>query len=399
MTFHPTSHLNKHGYFSVGNQKMYSKLDAIRLSNSTGEKVQWHYNDEVFGKQDWTTEPEKDIKTMYRERAQAIRDRFDYVVVMFSGGSDSTTVLDSFIDNGIPVDEVFMHQWIKYQPEGADSYMNAEITYSAIPYLKRKLPTAWNTKVRLHDPSDYALACLNDRDFVASAWRGMNNIQNLQMISLHHDLHRRFPEYVKLTQAGKSIVFVWGEAKPRIHYDLEKNKYFLQLEDHYAHAPQPRDQEENDPFCQHEQFYDDPLHPEIKIKQCHLLLKTLKQIKHRKDIFQEVKDTEESRLEARLWASPAETWHEGKLYFLDRNAFNCTIYPDWNFLTYHQDKKPARVVHLAHSWIERHDPVAAKNFFLEFVKAHRDLGEEWLNHRGGVMLNGIKRLTIPYYLE
>jgi hypothetical protein len=363
---------------------------------STGEKLQWHYNDEVFAKQDWTTEPEKDIRAMYRERAQAIRDRFDYVVVMFSGGSDSTTVLDSFIDNGIPVDEIFMHQWIKYQPEGADSYMNAEITYSALPYLKHKLPPAWNTNVRLYDPSDYALTCLNDNEFVASSWQGMNNVQNLQQISLHHNLENRFPEYVKLKEQGKSIVFVWGEAKPHVTYDLEKNKHYFYFEDHYAHAPQPRDQELNNPFCQHEQFYDDPAHPEIKIKQAHLILNVLKQITHRSDIFCRYNG---NTLERKFRAIGGGTYHNDQYYELDRNAFNCAIYPDWNFLTYHQDKKPSRVIAPQHAWIERHDPVAAKHFFLEFVKAHKELPEEWTKGRGAIMYNGLKRLQIPYYLE
>jgi hypothetical protein len=400
MIFHPTSHLNKHGYFSVGKQNLYSKLDAINLSISTGEKVQWHYNDEVFSKQDWTVEPEKDIRTMYCERAQAIRDQFDYVVVMFSGGSDSTTVLDSFIDNNIPVDEIFMHQWIKYQPEGVDSYMNTEITYSALPYLKRKLPTAWNTNIRLYDPSDYALACLNDRDFVESCWRGMNNTQNLQMISLHHNLHRRFPEYVKLINEGKRVVFVWGEAKPHIRYDLEKNKHYFCFEDHYAHEPQPRDQEQNDPFCQHEQFFDDPSYPEIKVKQAHLVLNVLKQIKHRTDIFIARTNADNNPTHTDNYRTIcAETYHNNQYYFLDRNAFNCAIYPDWNFLTYHQDKRPGRVIHPAHAWIERHAPAAAKNFFLGFVKSHKDLGEEWLRYSGSLMHKGIKRLTIPYYLE
>jgi hypothetical protein len=397
MTFHPNSHLNKFGYFSVGNQNLYSKLDAINLSISTGEKVQWHFNDEVFSKQGWTMEPEKDIRTMYRERAQAIRDRFDYVVVMFSGGSDSTTVLDSFIDNGILVDEVFMHQWIKYQPEGVDSYLNTEITYSALPYLKRKLPTAWNTRVRLYDPSDYALACLNDDDFVESSWRGMNNVHNLQQISLHHNIENRFPEYLRLREQGKRIVFVWGEAKPHIDYDLEKNKHYFWFQDHYAQAPQPRDQELNDSFCQHEHFFNDPLHPEIKVKQAHLVLKVLKQITHRTDIFYRNDDKSPERT---FRSSVGHTYHNGEYYGLDRNALNCAMYPDWNFLTYHQDKRPGRVVHQSHAWIERHDPIATKKFFLGFVKAHKNLGEEWVRwYLDGVKFKGIKRLSIPYYLE
>lgn len=391
--FHPSGHLNKHGYFSVGDQNLYSKLDAIQLSVATGQPVQWHYNDEVFSKQDWTVEPEKDIRTMYRERAQAIRDKFDYVVVMFSGGSDSTTVLDSFIDNNIPVDEVFMHQWIKYQPEGVDSYMNAEITYSALPYLKLKLPTAWNTNVRLYDPSDYALACLNDADFRERSYREVNNIHNLQWISVHHNLHRRFPEYLKLIDQGKRIVFVWGEAKPHINYDLEKNKHYFYFEDHYAHAPQPRDQELNDPYCQHEQFYDDPLHPEIKVKQSHLVLNVLKQIQHRSDIF-----IRRDSLDRHYRTTGSGTYHNGQYYDLDRNAFNSTIYPDWNFLTYHQDKQPGRLIHPAHAWIEQHDPVAARKWIAGYINTYSQLPDDWTKWYGGLK-NGIKRLQIPYYLE
>jgi hypothetical protein len=390
MIFHPNSHLNKHGYFSVGNKNLYSKLDAINLSATTGQPVQWHFNDEVFSKQDWTVEPEKDIRTMYRERAQAIRDKFDYVIVMFSGGADSTTVLDSFIDNNIPVDEIFMDQCGKYLPVDGNSN-GAEIEYAALPYLKRKLPTAWNTHVRLYDPSDYLLEHLRDSDFRQRSYREVNNVHNLCMISIHYDMHHRFPEYQKLIEQGKRLVFVWGEAKPHIRYDLEKNKHFFVFQDHYAHAPQPSDQELNDPFCQHEQFFDDPEHPEIKVKQAHLILNVLKQVSHRSDIFY---NHEEEKRMVRL---SAETYYNNQKYGLDRNAFNCTIYPDWNFLTYHQDKI-GRLVHPNHSWMEQCEPVAAKKWFAGYINAFGKIPEEWTKHRGGLK-SGIKRLEIPYYLE
>jgi len=390
--FHTNSHLNKHGFFEVGKEKFYSKLDAIKHSIATGQEVTWNFNNTVFSKQDWTSEPEKDIRTMYRERAQAIRDQFDYVVVMFSGGSDSTTVLDSFIDNNIPVDEIVMNQWVKYQPDREKSFMNAEIEYAALPYLKRKLPTAWNTNVRLHDISDHILACLRDPDFRERSYREVNNVHNLSMISIHYDLQNRFPEYLKLREQGKSIVFVWGEAKPKIYYDLEKNKHYFIFQDHYAHAPQPRDQELNDPFCHHEQFYDDPAHPEIKIKQCHLILNVLKQITHRTDIF--------CAHNCKITACPAETHHNGKMYSLHRNAFNYAIYPDWNVLTYHQDKQAGggRVIHPAHTWIEHSDPVASKKWIAGYINTYSCLPDEWTKYYGGLQ-HGIKRLEIPYYLE
>jgi hypothetical protein len=393
LKFHPNSHLNKHGYYSVGDKPFYSKLEAIEHSISVNDKVCWHFNDAVFSEQNWTQEPSQDIKSMYKQRAQSIRDQFDYVVVMFSGGADSTTVLDSFIDNNIPVDEIYINYWTKYQPEKENSFMNAEITYSALPYLKKKLPTAWNTHVRLYDPSDFMLTCLQDAEFRERSYYEVNTVHNLQMISIHYNLHRRFDEYKQIIDQGKRLAFVWGEAKPKIQYDVDKQKHYFYFEDHYAHAPQPRDQAQNDSACNHEQFFDDPAYPEIKIKQCHLILNTLKQISHRKDIFFLREETGSN-----CRGISAETYFENQLYVLDRNAFNFAIYPEWNFLTYHQDKTKARLLHPAHAWVEQIEPDAARAWFNGYIKKYGHLPKEWTAYYGNLKY-GLKRIKIPYYLE
>lgn len=393
LPFHPDSHLNKHGFYSVGDKFFYSKLEAIEHSMLANCEVKWHYNDSVFSKQDWTQEPDQDIRSMYKQRAQSIRDQFDHVVVMFSGGADSTTVLDSFIDNNIPVDEVFMNYWIKHNPGKENSFMNAEITHAALPYLKRKLPSHWNTHVRLYDPSDFMLTCLRDAEFRERSYYEVNTVHNLQMISIHYNLHNRFDEYKKIIDSGKRLVFVWGEAKPRVYYDQETNRHFFYFEDHYAHAPQPRDQALNDPACNHEQFFDDPAHPEIKVKQCHLILNTLKQISHRKDIFSPAEEIKRNRR-----GITAETYFENQRYVLDRNAFNFVIYPDWNFLTYHQDKTKTTLLHPAHAWIETVEPAAARAWFAGYIKKYGGLPKEWTTWYGSLK-DGVKRIKIPYYLE
>lgn len=59
-----------------------------------------------FDSVDWQTEPLESMKELSKQRAQHIRDTYDYIILYHSGGSDSTTVLNSFLDNNIFIDEI-----------------------------------------------------------------------------------------------------------------------------------------------------------------------------------------------------------------------------------------------------------------------------------------------------
>lgn len=55
---------------------------------------------------DWKTEPTESWKDLLKQRAQQLRDSYDHIVLHFSGGSDSTTVLNAFTENNIHLDEI-----------------------------------------------------------------------------------------------------------------------------------------------------------------------------------------------------------------------------------------------------------------------------------------------------
>ena len=94
------------GYYKVGNLEFSSKIQACIHSTATKMPVEWVFNDNVFNSYDWTVEPKEDILELYRRRAQQLRDKYDYLILYFSGGSDSYNVLRSYIDNGIKLDEI-----------------------------------------------------------------------------------------------------------------------------------------------------------------------------------------------------------------------------------------------------------------------------------------------------
>ena len=93
----------------------------------TGIHPHWDFNESVFSSYDWTVEPNESIADLYRQRAQQLRDKYDYIVLMFSGGADSTTVLRSFLDNDIKLDEAV--SYMSYDATGnKDHFFNAEIS-------------------------------------------------------------------------------------------------------------------------------------------------------------------------------------------------------------------------------------------------------------------------------
>ena len=59
-----------------------------------------------FIKLDWTVEPKESLDFLLAERAKQLRDRYDYIRFWYSSGSDSETVLQSFIKNNVFIDEI-----------------------------------------------------------------------------------------------------------------------------------------------------------------------------------------------------------------------------------------------------------------------------------------------------
>lgn len=132
-----------YGYYQVGDQVYLNKTEALYQATQRNLPVKWHFHEEVFSTIDWTHRPAGTLRDLYRERAQQIRDNYDHVIINFSGGMDSYTVLHSFISNNIHVDEVVTRfpnkAERKLQPVSTDRYqgnMGSEYELACYPVLK-----------------------------------------------------------------------------------------------------------------------------------------------------------------------------------------------------------------------------------------------------------------------
>ena len=88
------------GYWSVNNTYFFSKAECLRYATQIKDyNVTFHYFDSFYSSLSWKNEPSESLEELYKRRAQQLREKYDYIVLAYSGGADSCNVLNSFLDN------------------------------------------------------------------------------------------------------------------------------------------------------------------------------------------------------------------------------------------------------------------------------------------------------------
>ena len=85
----------------------------------------------MFDRTLWTIEPTAGIDQLYQQRARDLRERYDYITLMYSAGIDSHTVLHAFLAQGLRVDELVVSWPVKL----ADRYGRNPDDHSASNYI------------------------------------------------------------------------------------------------------------------------------------------------------------------------------------------------------------------------------------------------------------------------
>jgi hypothetical protein len=131
------------GHYTVGDSWFYSNRDALEAGHRTGEPVAWHYYDDVWASAHsaghWRNQS---LKELYYARARQIREQYDYVAVMFSGGWDSRNIIESFSAQGLRIDDIIVFTTQELENTTEFNNLNpdnwyGEIKYHAVPYAER----------------------------------------------------------------------------------------------------------------------------------------------------------------------------------------------------------------------------------------------------------------------
>lgn len=133
----PSHHLDRLGHYKVGNNRYLHKLSAYRAADYNVANIEFIFNEQEFESYDWTQEPEPNVglTEFYRRRAQALRNKYDYLVLMYSGGPDSKNVLNCFLQNDICLDEIINFNSFDRTQKHHGTINNADYVHNVQPTL------------------------------------------------------------------------------------------------------------------------------------------------------------------------------------------------------------------------------------------------------------------------
>jgi hypothetical protein len=367
----------KHGFYEVNGYRTFSKLEAIELQNRTGHWPDWNFNKEIFQHVNWQQESPVDLMTLYRSRARQIREAYDYVVIFYSGGSDSNNILGAWLKEGLKIDEIASF-WNIDGAKDRDDFMNDEIDKVVLPRINQLKNNGYEFKFRLIDLTEHTVSFIESVDqdykyYVNNHWSPNNIVKN--------QFRERIGDYADLIAQGKTVCFVWGIEKPQIFHDGDR--HFLQFFDIVDNCVTGYTQSRVSQGWYDELFYWTPDMPELLVKQAHTLLR-----------FVETCDI------PHFYQSKFNRYGYNRRLnkYLTSEAAKIVLYPTWDPNTYCNGKASSMVFSERDRWFWSSN--------IETKEAIKSLGKQYFNTIGDYWLNkpndphgGIKCHASPkYYL-
>ena len=270
------TNVHKVGVYRVGNREYFNKLEAFQDSIRSGQEVTWHIFEEELAATDLTKEPNEDIMFLYMKRARQLRNDYDHLVLHFSGGDDSVNIVQTFIQAGIKIDQLFIRYHAGSVTKARSEFEKMNITtdmealepFNLAPIVAKEIKDNYwpDIEVTVCDLTDPLLKMVSeDPDWYEK--RNSASIDPVAIVRSDYDLIH--PPWRTMAEKGKRIAHILGKEKPFVSQD-EKG-FFMQYGDtnHQDHVL-PRMTEVGLPQYV-ELFYWDPSTIQMQLKQAHMI--------------------------------------------------------------------------------------------------------------------------------
>lgn len=310
---------NTNGYYRVGEKFFYKKFNAVVESINTNERISWDFHRNVFEPVIKNPNINLNLLELYKQRAQQLRDSYDYLILAFSGGSDSDNMLKTFLYNNIKLDEIWS-DFPKSLIEKSNyvlsnsrdpSNMAAEMYTVVIPELMKV--SQQHPSIKIHFSDNWENGSYEDNEDTLS-------ITNAPATYLMIQRYRYILDYAsKIVESGKKVAIIYGFDKPIPV--IKDNQYGMAFGDRATYM---KSDYYNDVFVPIEYFYWSPTFPELPVAQARLLWNYL--LNDKQDTVRRMKNT-----------SPDSSFVTSRDSAFDSIIKN-VCYPYWDFSKLQTDK-------------------------------------------------------------
>lgn len=241
-------------HYIVGDQRTSSKNQALLWAHGDVSRIHFYCLEHVWDEANWQHEPTEPIQELCENRCKQLRQQYDWICLWLSGGYDSQTVLQSFINAGARVDEIAYMDRLDY-------YQDPEVPYilaAANHYKQHHNP---NVKI-FQAPIDYKYT-KKVYDSLGEEWLLEPGWCHRPSKSIAPFIQRFSDDVVRqrLTTAGRRAD-IYGKEKPKL--DLYDNKWYMSVNDLTVGDSIGADIVE---------FYTTKDMPELHVKQCYLAIR------------------------------------------------------------------------------------------------------------------------------
>jgi hypothetical protein len=358
----------KLGFYTVGNLEFESKIQACLHGTKTKQPVQWNFNNKVFSTYSWHIEPSLTLDQLYDRRAKELREQYDYIIISYSGGSDSHNIVQSFIRQNLHIDEILVNtmsegnkNFMPITPDNKTAHNAAasEHILQTVPRLNEIYNHLPNTKITVVDLTKFLFSFFEshkDASWVETKREGLNPLN----VTRYNYLY--FSEIRKKFDKNKKIAIILGVEKPRTFINSQTDKFYVRFSDRPANVASVGDFIHEYPNATVEYFYWSPDAVDIVCKQAHTIKKWL-------EINPQCKD---------FWVGNKLTKEVFRL--VHERLLRSIIYTTWDQNWFQADKSTRDWFSEFDSWfIQGHSNSRSHAIWLEGIKYVSQNASDYIN--------------------
>jgi hypothetical protein len=225
--------------YQVGEEKFNNKMMAVLKASEKKLPINWIFHDEVwdnFSKNNLHLLGKHSLDYLYAQRAKQLRETYDYLILHYSGGSDSHNILMTFLNNDIPIDEIFVRRSEKvdskmYTPNCIDTSAKnifSEWDYVIKPQLDWIKNNRPNIKITLGDQFSIDPTTIYNDNTMIDRFGQFTGWVEMGRSSLIVESDR------KLTDQGKRVANIYGIDKPMVI--IKDKKFYMFFTDNAVDA-------------------------------------------------------------------------------------------------------------------------------------------------------------------